>query len=209
MGVKFQDYSYSEKSFFRTKTEYSNYPKPAIYVADSIAGPWHKETIGDYCRGDELNDIVVLNGSYLLGGGRSAGFVQNMGGPYETVLYKGDAFANLKRNVILEQYLGWSLQRFYRYMNGCFWTHLGGFCGYFDGKHWNEGALPDSPLQTMIVTDHFIVAWCANSIQVSIDGKHWKKVISLPSGLYQHLAWLREKLLIINEHKIVIGTLKH
>lgn len=209
LGVKFQDYSYSEKSFFRTKTEYSNYPKPAIYVSNSIVGPWHKETIGDYCRGDELRDIVVLNGSYLLGGGRSAGFVQNMGGPYETVLYSGNSFANLKRNVVLEQGLGWSLDRFYRYMNGCFWSQSGGASGYFDGKHWHEDSLPDSPLATMVVTDHFIVTWCANSIQVSVDGKHWKKVISLPSGLYQHLAWLRGKLLIVNDHKIVMGTQKN
>ena len=208
LGVKFQDYSYSEKSFFRTKTKYSNYPKPVIYVSNSIVGPWHKETIGDYRRGDELRDIVVLNGSYLLGGGRSAGFVQDMGGPYETVLYSGDSFANLKRNVVLEQDFGWSLDRFYRYMNGCFWCQLDGSSGYFDGKHWNKGSLPDSSLRTMLVTDLFIVTWCANSIQVSVDGKHWKKVISLPSGLYQHLAWLRGKLLIVNDHKIVIGTLK-
>lgn len=203
LGEIVQNYHYTESGTFLSRTKSAYYNKPVIYVSDSITGPWHKESIGNYCQGDLIYDIIILNGTFCLGGEVDTHYAINteqQSDEDSIILYTGHSFMELKRSVITGLF---GMVSFYRHKNKCFFNTDEGEWGYLDDVRCD---LISRDVWCRTVTDCFIISSNQKHIHISVDGINWRKLNApLQNG---KMAYLDGKLLIADGNKIAVGTLK-
>ena len=217
LSSKETEYSYLQEGEVKTST----YPRPAIYAAERLTGPWSIERLDCLEEGDIFTDIAFFNNQFIIEGMKSLFYCKNhQRRSDEQFRWIGPSISELKR--IPKKKSSYQPTRLWQSKHLCF----------SDNQETTGSMTKDGPLWTgklkyritgFVDADRFLVArlfepdsWRDPStwnnmkdigFHVSLDGIEWRK---LDTPLRQgKMAYLNGKLLIADGNKIAVGTLKN
>lgn len=211
------EYSYSQEGEKKTST----YPKPVIYAAEKLTGPWYIERLNCLEEGEVFTDIAFFNDQFIIEGKKSPFYcIHHDNYIDDQFRWIGPSLSELKR--FPKKKSSSKPTRLWQSKHLCF----------SDNEETTASMTKDGPLWTgklkyritgFVDADRFLVArlfepdsWSDPTtwnnmkdigFHVSLDGINWRK---LNSPLHQgKMAYLNGRLLIADGSKIAIGTLKN
>ena len=216
LSSKETEYSYLQEGEEKTST----YPRPAIYAAERLTGPWFIERLDCLEEGDIFTDIAFFNNQFIIEGMKSSFYcINHQRRVDEQFRWIGPSISELKR--IPKKKSSYEPTRLWQSKHLCF----------SDNEETTASMTKDGPLWTgklkyritgFVDADRFLVArlfepdsWSDPTtwnnmkdigFHVSLDGINWRK---LDTPLQQgQMAYLNGKLLIADGSKVAIGTLR-